>query len=154
MNSRYLIFCNNLSKTDIKNTEIIDIYDKDFTQQSEDVHINNTSQFHLLGVHFPFEMIENLLRGYTENITTNVAPLRIKVYLNSHYSHDLILEENGAFLKQHFPMLISLYHVKDTKLSGPMLFDEYSIWEVTNNYIQIQIVSVYKYNKDKLQIDI
>ena len=150
MNSRYLIFCNNLSKTDIKNTEIIDIYDKDFTQQSEDVHINNTSQFHLLGVHFPFEMIENLLRGYTENITTNVAPLRIKVYLNSHYSHDLILEENGAFLKQHFPMLISLYH-KD------MAFDQCClmvIWEVTNNYIQIQIVSVYKYNKDKLQIDI
>ena len=154
MNSRYLIFCNNLSKTDIKNTEIIDIYDKDCTQQSQDIDITNKSEFRLLGLHFPFEMIENLLRGYTENILNNVAPLRIKVYLNSHYSHELILEENGAFLKQHFPMLISLYHVKDTKLSGPMLFDEYSIWEVQNKYIQIQIVSVYKYNKDKLQIDI
>ena len=154
MNLRYLIFCNSLSLTDIRNTDIIDIYDKDYTYEIEDTILNNTSEFKLLGIHFPFEIIENLLRGFTEAVTQHVTPLRIKVYLNSSYSHDLILHENGALLKKHFPMIISLYHVKDTILNGPMLFDTYAIWEVKNNLVQIQIVSVYTYNKHKLQVDI
>lgn len=158
MNTRYLIFCDKLTKVDVQDTDIMDIYDNNLTTQLNEVCIVNNKNFKLFNIHFPFEIVERMLVEYTNAVPSNhhliVEPLRIKIYINSPYSHDVILHENGAFLKEHYKLFMSLYYNRHTTLNGPMTFENYAVWEVKNDLAHIQIVSVYKYDKTILQVDI
>ena len=157
MNFRYHIFCDALTKEDIQDTDIIDIYDNSFTMEFQDNYLVNDSDFKLFGVHFPFTILENMISAYTEAVVPHpnvpTPPLRVKIYINSSYSHQWMVEEHGSLLKEHYPLVLSLYRSKSTILNGPLMFDKHGIWEIKNDRCQIQIVSVYKYNKTKVQIE-
>ena len=66
--------------------------------------------------------------------------------------HSIILDENGPLIKRNYPLFMMLF--REALLTGPLEFGDNAVWDISTENIKIQIISVYKYNKDKLQVEI
>lgn len=149
MNSNILIYCDSLTNEDVHLYTKIPFVDEDLYQGQ----LINSNNFKLLGVHFPFDIIENILKEYTNSMpTVDSQALKINVYINSPYAHSIILNENGPYIKQAYPLTMSLFLLG--LCNGPLKMGPVTVWEVATQTFQIQIISVYSYEIDKLQIEL
>mgnify|MGYP001322091761 CR=1 FL=1 len=150
MNYNILIYCDFLTEEDVLPYTKIPFVDEDMYQGE----YANTGDLKLLGVHFPFEIVEKILVGYTYNYNSLKIEggIKINVYINSPYTHDIVLSENGPWVKERYPLVMSLFRLGVCK--GPLKMGPVTVWEVSSNDVQIQIISVYSYETDKLKVEL
>tara|TARA_B100000902_G_C27222575_1_gene870469 strand:- start:863 stop:1315 length:453 start_codon:yes stop_codon:yes gene_type:complete len=150
MNLHCTIYSDNLNRDMVKSSDVI--YVDNYTTLDNVIEQTyfNDSEFRLLGVHFPFDMIENILQAALK--TEQLPMLFIKCYIDSPYMHSIISDENGPLIKRNYPLFMMLF--REAVLSGPLEFGDNAVWDISTENIKIQIISVYKYNKDKLQVEL
>ena len=157
MNLHCTIYSDNLNHDMVKGSDVI--YVNDYTALDnviEQTYFNN-SEFRVLGVHFPFDVIETILQAALRTEAGNIERLQlpmlfIKCYIDSPYMHRIISDENGPLIKRNYPLFMMLF--REAVLSGPLQFGNNAVWDISTENIKIQIISVYKYKKDKLQVEL
>tara|TARA_B100001094_G_scaffold196438_2_gene190388 strand:+ start:1201 stop:1671 length:471 start_codon:yes stop_codon:yes gene_type:complete len=156
MNLHCTIYSDNLNRDMVKGSDVIYLGNYTTLDNVIEQTYFNDSEFRLLGVHFPFDMIENILQAALKTGTgierLQLPMLFIKCYINSPYMHSIILDENGPLIKRNYPLFMMLF--REALLTGPLEFGDNAVWDISTENIKIQIISVYKYNKDKLQVEI
>ena len=129
MNLHCTIYSDNLNRDMVKSSDVI--YVDNYTTLDNVIEQTyfNDSEFRLLGVHFPFDMIENILQAALK--TEQLPMLFIKCYIDSPYMHSIISDENGPLIKRNYPLFMMLF--REAVLSGPLEFGDNAVWDISTD---------------------